>query len=426
MKTDRTLLLLEAIVLVLALLITIVVGAQPPIFKFKNPTLVSGTAGQVNAVYRFPNVKTSGSGTNADALVKITNKVGNITLVNIDRTADGYSEAFQPEYQIGASSNAYMDFQITFVQTGTNTPMSQPVVELSALDIDGLDTLGYTLKEFNRIDAGGGVCSFNLMNSQLTIYQTGTAFEGDNFTGILFGALVDTLAKEVMYSVSNVNVTSMTFRAGANNLFPAAMSRYASVYFKKFNYPQGVVLAARNLSSFSGSSVNNKRNLKWTLTEGNDAAGIVLEKSANGTSFQTLAEFRANFEDKSTNEFSYSDSKDFDETAYYRLAIFNKEGKVQYSNVLHFAAEKNTMDQLAVYPSMVQSATTINYTSKERQSAVIMVTDLSGRTVKQQNVLLQEGTNSIQVSGFDQYRKGNYIVSVATGTQRTAKQIVVQ
>jgi len=426
MKTDRTLLLLEAIVLVLALLITIVVGAQPPIYRFKSPALVSGTAGQVNAVYRFPNVKTSGGGTNVDALVKITSKVGNITLVNIDRTADGYNEAFQPEYQVGASNNAYMDFLITFVQSGTSTPMAQPVVELSALDIDGFDTLGYNLKEFNRIDIGGGVCSYNLMNSQLTIYQTGTAFEGDNLTGILFGALVDTLAKEVMYSVSNVNVTSMTFRAGANNHLPAAMNRYASVYFKKFNYPQGVVLAARNLSSFSGSSVNNKRNLKWTLTEGNDAAGIVLEKSANGTSFMSLAEFRTNFEDKSQTEFSYSDNKDIDVTVYYRLAIFNKEGKVQYSNVLHFTAEKNTMDQLAVYPSMVQSATTINYTSKEKQSAVIMVTDLSGRTVKQQNVLLQEGTNSIQVSGFDQYRKGNYIVSVAAGSQKLAKQIVVQ
>jgi hypothetical protein len=84
------------------------------------------------------------------------------------------------------------------------------------------------------------------------------------------------------------------------------------------------------------------------------------------------------------------------------------------------------VSQLAVYPSLVQSATTVNYTSKEKQAAVIMVTDMSGRTVKQQDVLLQEGTNSIQVKGFDQYRKGNYIVSVISAGQKSAKQIVVR
>ena len=425
MKTDRTLLVLEVVALVIALLVAISVGAQAPSYKFKNPTLVSGTAGQVNATYRFPNVKTS-SGSNIDALVKITNKVGNITLQNIDRTADGYSEAFQPEYTVGASSNAYMDFQITFVQNGTSTAAPQPQVELSALDIDGFDTLGYKLKEFNRVDLGGGICTFNLMGSQLTIYQAGTAFEGDNFTGVLFGALVDTMAKEVMFSVTNVNVTSFTYRIGSNNLLPAQMTRYASLYFKKFNYPTGVILAARSLASFTGTSTNNKTNLTWTLTDGNDAANVVLEKSATGNSFLSVAEFTTNSENNSQKDFNYTDTKDFNDVTYYRLKIVSRQGKVEYSNVLRFAAEKNTADQFAVYPSLVQSNTTISYTAKEKQSGVILVADLSGRIVKQQNVLLEEGTNSIQVSGFDQYRKGNYIVSVATANQKSARQIVVQ
>src|SRR5580765_5291938 len=98
MKANRTIAVLEAILLVLALLTAIIVGAQAtaPLYKFKNPTLISGTGGQINAVYRFPGVKTTGG--NLDALVKIQNKVGNITLDNIDRTADGYAEAFQPQY----------------------------------------------------------------------------------------------------------------------------------------------------------------------------------------------------------------------------------------------------------------------------------------------------------------------------------------
>ncbi|MBS1655842.1 MAG: hypothetical protein JSU05_13405, partial [Bacteroidetes bacterium] len=100
-----------------------VIFGQAPKFSFQNPTLVSGTDKQVNAVYRFPSVITG-----VDALVTIQGITGNISLRNIDRTADGYGEAFQPEYKIGGLSNAYIDFLITFVQAGTNTSLDQPLV----------------------------------------------------------------------------------------------------------------------------------------------------------------------------------------------------------------------------------------------------------------------------------------------------------
>jgi hypothetical protein len=425
MKANFTLAAVKNYALLFVILfITATVQSQAPIYKFKSPTLISGTGGQLNAVYRFSNVKTGG--TNVDALVKIQGISAGISLQNIDRTIDGYDEAFQPEYKISGLTNAYIEFLITFVDAGTNTPTSQPAVDVSALDIDGSTTAGLPLKEFNWVDMGGGVCTFNSLGSQLTLSQVGTSFHGDNFTGILFGALVDTSAKEVMFSVTHVNVTSFTYRVGSNNLANGNSTRYASLYFKKFNYPQGSVLSVSNLSSFSGSSADDKAKLKWTLTEGNNAGNVVLEKSLTGSSFQPVAEFWVNINGSAQRDFSYSDNKGAETSVYYRLKITSTEGKVQYSNILHFRSQQSAVNPLAVYPSLVQSATTVNYTSVVKQNAVIFVTDMSGRTVKQQNVLLQEGTNSIQVDGFDHFRKGNYIVSVSTAQQKFAKQIVVQ
>lgn len=405
------------------MLVTLAAQSQAPVYTFKNPTLTTaaGTAGQVNAIYRFPNVRTG-----YDALVKIDKKVGNISLQKIDRTADGYDEAFQPEYKIGAATNAYFEFLITFVLAGTSTPAPQPLVDVSALDIDGSTSGLLTLKEFNQVDMGGGICTFNTLGSQLTLSQVGTAYNGANFTGFLFGALVDTAAKEVMFSVSNTNVTSFTYRVGSNTLLNNSSTRYASLYFKTFTYPNGSVLSASNLASFSGSSSDGKSKLTWTLTEGNTANRVILEKSNTGTAFQALAEFWVNIEGNTKNNFNYTDNNGNDGSVYYRLKIAGKDGKIQYSNILHFRNRKEEASQLAVYPSLVQSATTLNFTSAGRQTAMISVTDMSGRTVKQQNVMLQEGTNSMQVSGFEQFRKGNYIVSVSTGQQKFAKQIIVQ
>lgn len=424
MKANATLAVLRICALVFATsVITTAAHSQAPIYKFKNPTLISGTGGQAGAVYRFPNVYTSG--TNYDALVTIQNKVGSISLQNIDRTADGYDEAFQPEYRVGASSNAYFDFLITFVLAGTNTPASQAMVDVSGLDIDGSLSGATSLKEFNRIDMGGGICTFNYLGSQLTLSQIGTAYDGSNFTGVLFGALVDTAAKEVMFSVSNVNVTSFTFRAGANNGTTGSSTRYASLYFKTFNYPDLAILSAKNLASFSGVADGDKAKLTWALTPDNTADKVVLEKSSTGGNFQPVAEFWINADGKTQNNFNYTDSKGTD-AAYYRLKVIGKDGKMEYSNILVFRSQETTTNPMTVYPSLVQSAATVSLTSAGKENAVIIITDMSGRTVKQQNILLQKGTNSIQLSGFDQFRKGNYIVSVNTAQQKFARQIIVQ
>ena len=424
MKPKTTYALVKAGAFLVVILTSVAAFAQTaPKFRFKNSSLVSGTAGQLNATYRFPNVTTSGA--NMDALVKIQAKVGNITLINIDRTLDGYNEAFQPEYSIAANSTGYFEFLITFVQAGTNTVTAQPNVEASGLDIDGTDTLGYQLKEFNRIDMGGGICSFNLLGSQLTLSHPGTAYDGNNFTGILFGALVDTSAKEVMFSVSNANVSTFVYRVGATSAFPAAMNRYASLYFMKFNYPQNVILSVNNLSSFTGVASNNKNNLKWSLVGGNDASNVILEKSSNGTSFEPVTQFWVNVDGNTQKDFNYTDDKAADRITYYRLKIASKQGNIEYSNILRLSGEVKNMSQLNVFPSLVQSTATVNYTSREKQIAVINVTDMSGRLMKQQNILLQAGANSIQVSGFDQYQKGNYFVSLATATEKSSKQVIV-
>ncbi|MBL7740110.1 MAG: T9SS type A sorting domain-containing protein [Chitinophagaceae bacterium] len=410
--------------LVVIVTITATAHAQAPIYRFRNPTLISGTGGQAGAIYRFPNVYSSG--TNYDALVTIQNRVGNITLQNIDRTADGYDEAFQPEFRLASQKNGYFDFLIQFVLAGTNTPALQPKVDASGLDIDGSTSGGLAIKEYNRIDMGGGICTFNLLGSQLTLAQVGTAFDGANFTGILFGALVDTTAKEVMFSVSNVNVTSFTFRAGADNQTTGSSTRYASLYFKAFNYPNLAILSAKNLASFSGAADGDKTNLRWTLTQDNIADRVVLEKSNTGSNFQPVTEFWVNTDGDSRKEFTYTDIKGKDAAVYYRLKVTGKDGKMEYSNILLFRSQQTTTSQMAVYPSLVESATTVSLTSAEKENAVLMITDMSGRTVKQQNIQLQKGTNSVQLSGFDQFRKGNYIVSVNTAQQKYAKQIVVQ
>lgn len=390
-----------------------------PLYNFSSYSLDSGTALTTGAVYRFSNVYT-----NVDAFVKVTGMSAGIILKDIDRTADGYQEAFQPEYRVSGSTNGYIDFRVTFVTHATSTVVSQPLVAATGLDIDGSTNGGTTLKEFNTIDMGNGVHEFNSFNSELIISQTGTAFTGANNTGVLYGALVDTSAKEVMYTVTSSNVTVLNYRVGANNQTTSTSTRYASLYFKKFTY-QHFPLAISNLVSFEGVIKNNKVNLHWELS-GNKYSRIELEKSYNAASFSSIGEYDLAIAEGNRQQFNYTDHAVTGKVVFYRLKSTTETGKTEYSNILSFRTGEDNAARLTVYPTVVRSAATVNINVPKRSNGLLQVTDLSGRTVKQQQLVLAEGTNNITISGFDSFLKGNYIVSVRTSDGLLSRQVIVQ
>ncbi len=391
----------------------------PPLYKFNSYTLDSGSNNSVGAVYRFHNVHT-----NVDALVKVIAISSGMILRDIDRTADGYGEAFQPEYKVSGVVNGYIDFRITFVTSGTSTVVSQGAVAATGLDIDGGSNGASLLKESNRIDMGGGTYEYNSYDSQVIISQTGSAFTATNLTGILFGALVDTSAKQVMFTVTSSNVSVLNYRVGANNLMPNSSNRYASLYFNTFNY-QHYPLSISNLVSFTGSADDNKVNLKWAITAIKPGT-ITLERSNSSIDFYPVAEYNQDASDGNTKNYQHTDNNVLNNVVFYRLKSTNLAGHSEYSSILSFRMGKNIRKELAVYPSVIQTSATVNINAAERESASLLVTDISGRIVKQQQVALNSGTNSISVNGFERFLKGHYIISVRTASGTYSRPVIIQ
>lgn len=396
-------------------------SAQAPIYKFQGPSLVSGTDKAVNAVYRFPNVTTG-----FDALVQITNISAGISLRDIDRTADGYGEAFQPEYRVNSGTNGYIDFLITFVLTGTSVAASQPFVDASGLDIDGDDrSAPNNLREYNRIDMGGGNYSFNTTVSHLTISQTGTAYTGTNATGVLWGALVDTSAKEVMFTVSNVNVSSFTYRVGAINNSSNSGTRYASLYFKKFYYAP-FPLAMPGLINFEGNRNGNNISFKWdfSTTEGLDRC--VLEKAGASGAYSSVADFMYTGENSFEKHTTYTDNSVAKGNYNYRLKMIGKNGEIKYSSVLAFKTDaENDIQTLVVYPSVITSSFTARFNADRNEPAQLQVVDYSGRSVYSKPVTLNQGQNNISVNDFNAAR-GIFLIVIRKGGKTYSQKIIVQ
>ncbi|HLK27422.1 MAG TPA: hypothetical protein VKT28_02490, partial [Puia sp.] len=195
---------------------------------FKNPALESGTAGSDGAVYRFSNVTSS-----VDALVTINGRSSNlVTLDTVDVTSTGWDKAFQPvvtynKGNVKGPVSWWMEFQVTFVQGGTSTPIEQDTLNATAIDVDGD---GSAIQE--QFSAFGSATYTLNTPSSLVV---GSISGGSQFTGpTANSAGIDTTATKVMVTLNYSKVSSIKFRYGgtvSGNSSSSAGNRYNSIWF---------------------------------------------------------------------------------------------------------------------------------------------------------------------------------------------------
>ncbi|HEY1872129.1 MAG TPA: hypothetical protein VGG71_13800, partial [Chitinophagaceae bacterium] len=207
---------------------------------FQNPTLVSGSALQLNAVYRFDNVMPD-----VYAVVSIDSLINGATVAILDDNTPGvgYTDAFQPQVTVpgdpsGNVHEGYAVFKITFYNSLTDAVISLQNVGVTAVDVDGSSTL----KEFAIVDMNGGSASYMSTTPDISVVSiNGKQFRGSDVLGIERSG-IDTSALGNMFSVTNSNISSFEIKYGATSQLISSSSRQFSLYMKGFKYPDQITL----------------------------------------------------------------------------------------------------------------------------------------------------------------------------------------
>ena len=413
MKTNGTRLLLIVLFLQLLLLVFAFCTKAQPDYNFNTPTLVSGTARQIGAVYQYNNVK---SGTNAR--VTITDISPGVTIAEFD-AAGGYLEALQPTIDVARRTRGYVELTIEFYTTGVNPRlMRQARVPVTCIDVDGIPNL----HEFDEVNIGGGYVDYNMLGNQVVVTQTGNWFKGTNVASIDYPGR-DTVERGAMFTVVNANINTAVIRVGADNQTASTQQRLRSVYFKSFTYANSF-LALPALMNFRGNEKNKKVELNWDLIESNQISKVIIEKGNSPLQYKPIGEV---WVDQSKKSFQYTDISNLNANAYYRLRMVAENGKEQLSSVLFFRAENESGPAtLSLYPNLIQNQTTINYKSDRPSTALLQIFDLSGKVVYRKNMNIQEGTNNIVVTDLGKLMRGNYIVSLNDNSKLFTQKIIKQ
>jgi len=225
--------------------------------SFLNPVLTSGTDLQQGAVYRYNNVA---PGTNA--IVTIESIVNGSTILQLDESGAGYDNGFQPKIQSGGSGNSYVLFSISFVSSTSGAPVSFAALNSTILDIDGDNNI----KEFAEVSVNNAIGSLFTSTPQIILQNGSGKSTGSNIAGVEVGS-IDVNAKEVMFQVAGMSVSTIKIKFGANSDNNSHAARQYSLYFPSFASAASLPVT---LISFQAMLKDKNASLVWTTSNHSD------------------------------------------------------------------------------------------------------------------------------------------------------------
>ena len=411
---------------------------KAPKFKFSNPTLVSGTDGQIGAKYLFKNVYD-----NKDAYITIENIVGGAVLKDMDNTTTGYPDAWQPTVGgPGTYGSSYIKWNVEFDSAGA--PYVFSLVDLSAIDVDGDNV---RVREFSGIV--GGQANYSVPDSIIptlltltTVKDTDDLFGTDNGDSTLMAlgpvsnrVGIDTLALDVRIDYTFTNRSSFQIYTGSQvdsngNIGAIETDRFHSIYFGDLIGIYGVLPIT--YESFNAVLNNSAINLNWTTNTEASNGYFEVERSFDDTNFSTVGMvLGAQSVNKGVNQYIFvdGDNEISNHTIiYYRLTLVDVNGNFSYSAVKAVRISNVVKQNIAVQvmPNPYMDKLNVNFDSENDGKAEIRMISTTGSVVKKITSTINKGTNSIQMQDLAGQLPGMYVVNIVVNGQSIGSQKIIK
>jgi len=403
-----------------------------PEMIFKNPVLISGTAGQNGAKYRFSNVT---SGANAlDAIVEIRGRSANdVVLKSIDSTGVGWDKAFQPALgipNVGANREWWMEFRMQFVNAGTSNQRKLDTFYITGIDIDGD---GNHLSEWAEMKKAKQLSLApttsllsNVLSTVLDLVDSdndGTDYRVNGPT-TNYGS-IDTGSTAVMATTKYVRKDQIDFRLGGKTNAGGGSSgnaaiRLNSFWFKQFTLSQ--ISLPLSLIDFNATLNKSKVDLKWTTVDERNVSHFEIERSTDGVNYSQAALVFAYGNTNEKKNYSFLDDVTSVQSSivYYRLRSKDIDGKSQLSQIRIIRLDKQTSNlALVTYPNPVSRDLRVTVPAAWQNKEVLLeVYNMTGQRLK---TTRSSNTSQTETISVNELSNGVYIIKASCGSE-TAQQ----
>lgn len=218
----------------------------------------------------------------------------------------------------------------------------------------------------------------------------------------------------------------------SNSVLPATLNAYVGLSYSSFqaallngticgNVSGNAILVNINAPlqlndlQLTASAVDNEARLQWRIANEDQIQAYYLERSADGTIFQTRAMVPAS----KLASYSYADKEPLAGRNHYRIRAVAANGSLSFSNIATVRFGEVGTASVLVLPNPTQSQAAVRFWKDATYECVL--TDISGQVVQSFRV---HGT--VFTLDMGNLAAGVYLLRCDSGDERTVTRIVKQ
>jgi len=183
--------------------------------------------------------------------------------------------------------------------------------------------------------------------------------------------------------------------------------------------------------SFTGERKGSVNELKFTTATELNNKGFEILRSADGIAYSSIAFVKSLADNGNSNgllQYSFADEKAFTGNNYYRLKQIDKDGKSTLSQVVFIKGGKVGKLELSnAYPNPAISILNVVVASPKADKITLIVTDVAGKLVMQQQLPVNSGDNILKLD-VNTLKSGSYLIKAICedGCETAVKKFVKQ
>jgi hypothetical protein len=210
-----------------------------------------------------------------------------------------------------------------------------------------------------------------------------------------------------------------TYTGTASFTYTATDNRALVSNTSTFSIPVTSSLLPVTFTNVSAVLSNKVIVVSWTTHGEYNASKFIVEKSTDGSNWQSIGEVAAAGNSTVQKDYTLTDAQVMP-VNYYRLKEVDLDGSYIYSKLVSVSATAAHGIQVDIYPNPVTNKATIRTSSDGNKSVQIAVFNSNGVRVQMLNTQLIAGTNQIELKNVNSLPPGMYTVMMTNNNESPA------
>jgi 1,4-alpha-glucan branching enzyme len=175
-----------------------------------------------------------------------------------------------------------------------------------------------------------------------------------------------------------------------------------------------------SLLNFNGRNNGTFNQLLWEVQNEQNLSRYELERSTDGENFVFIAAIAAT----GSRNYGFADNNIGKSPVYfYRLKKVDADGRYSYSTTLRLSGSIKSL-AVAATPNPFTGILKLTIASPVKEYTTLLLTDIAGRLLLQQTVMLQPGINAIEIPETVKLAAGSFVLTVKNNGQTTSIRIL--